>query len=71
MSLNYEPSSEPIHGPIIGRRTKRPRRMERKVATAYPNTPTWYRGYRVTSLIRNRHPVGPYSRTMPRLLWRS
>ena len=21
--------------------------------------------------IRNRHPVGPYSRTMPRLLWRS
>ena len=24
-----------------------------------------------TSLIRNRHPVGPYSRTMPRLLWRS
>jgi len=27
------------------------------------------RGYRGTSLIRNRHPVGPYSRTMPRLLW--
>ena len=26
---------------------------------------------RGTSLIRNRHPVGPYSRTMPRLLWRS
>ena len=24
---------------------------------------------RGTSLIRNRHPVGPYSRTMPRLLW--
>jgi len=24
-----------------------------------------------TSLIRNRHPVGPYSRIMPRLLWRS
>ena len=23
------------------------------------------------SLIRNRQPVGPYSRTMPRLLWRS
>jgi len=29
------------------------------------------RAYRGTSLIRNRHPVGPYSRTMPRLLWRS
>ena len=27
--------------------------------------------YRGTSLIRNRHPVGPYRRTMPRLLWRS
>ena len=27
--------------------------------------------YRGSSLIRNRHPVGPYSRTMPRLLWRS
>jgi len=27
--------------------------------------------YRGTSLIRNRHPVGPYSRTMSRLLWRS
>jgi len=25
--------------------------------------------YRGTSLIRNRHPVGPYSRTMPRLIW--
>ena len=27
--------------------------------------------YRVTSLMRNRHPVGPYRGTMPRLLWRS
>jgi len=27
--------------------------------------------YRGTSLIRNRPPLGPYSRTMPRLLWRS
>jgi len=26
---------------------------------------------RGTSLIRNRHPLGPYSRTMPRLPWRS
>jgi len=25
-------------------------------------------GYRGTSLIRNRHPVGPYNRTMPRVL---
>ena len=23
------------------------------------------------SLTRNRHPVGPYSKTMPRLLWQS
>ena len=27
--------------------------------------------YRGTSLIRNRHPVGPYSGTMPRALWGS
>jgi len=27
--------------------------------------------YRGTSLRRNRHPFGPSSRTMPRLLWRS
>ena len=27
--------------------------------------------YRGTSLIRNRHPVGPYSRTLPKLLWLS
>ena len=32
------------------------------------NQPSVYSG---TSLIRNRHPVGPYNRTMPRLLWRS
>ena len=25
--------------------------------------------YRGTSLIRNRPPLGPYSRTMPRALW--
>jgi hypothetical protein len=25
-------------------------------------------GYRGTSIIRNRHPVGPYSRTMARAL---
>ena len=30
-----------------------------------------YLPYRGTSLIRNRNPVRPYSRTMPRLLWRS
>jgi hypothetical protein len=27
--------------------------------------------YRGTSLVRNRHPVGPYSRNMPRALRRS
>jgi len=27
--------------------------------------------YRGTSLIRNRAPPGPYSRTMPRALWKS
>jgi hypothetical protein len=27
--------------------------------------------YRVTSLIRNRRSLGPYSRTMPRALWGS
>ena len=30
------------------------------------NTAAMYKG---TSLIRKRYPVGPYSRTMPRLLW--
>ena len=30
---------------------------------------TLARGYRGTSLIRNRVPLGPYSRTMPRALW--
>ena len=29
------------------------------------------RHYRGISLIRNRHPVGPYRRALPRLLWRS
>ena len=29
------------------------------------------RTYRGTSIIRKRTPLGPYSRTMPRLLWRS
>jgi len=28
-------------------------------------------GYRGTSLIRKRIPLGPYSRTMPRALWGS
>jgi hypothetical protein len=28
-------------------------------------------GYKGTLLVRNRHPVGPYSRSMLRLLWRS
>jgi len=27
--------------------------------------------HRVTPLIRKRHPIGPYSRTMPRALWKS
>ena len=27
--------------------------------------------YRGTSLIRNRAPLGPYSRTMPRALWKT
>ena len=32
---------------------------------------TRVRSYRGTSLIRNPHPVGSYSRTMPRALWGS
>ena len=27
--------------------------------------------FRVTSLIRKRHPAGPFSRTLPRALWGS
>ena len=35
---------------------------------AFTQGPPMYRG---TSLIRNRLPLGPYSRPMPRVLWRS
>jgi len=31
--------------------------------------PKPYKPYKGTSLIRNRAPLGPYSRSMPRLLW--
>ena len=30
---------------------------------------TVVRIYRGISLIRNRHPIEPYSRTMPKVLW--
>ena len=36
---------------------------------AGPSRPEAGLVYRGTSLVRNRHPVGPYSGTMPRLLW--
>ena len=36
-----------------------------------PETPKTRPFYGGTSLIRNRHPIKPYSRTTPRLLWRS
>mmetsp|Transcript_5967 Transcript_5967/g.14535 ORF Transcript_5967/g.14535 Transcript_5967/m.14535 type:complete len:255 (-) Transcript_5967:73-837(-) len=44
------PMSVDNQGPIIGRRTKRPRRIERNVAIAYPNTPT-----RRAGTTRTRH----------------
>ena len=31
----------------------------------------WWVAHRGTSLIRNRRPLGHYSRTMPRALWGS
>ena len=31
----------------------------------------WWVAYRGTSLITDRRPVGPYSRTTPRALWES
>ena len=41
-----------------------------KVCTAQHHAPRQHgpERYRGTSFIRNRHPVGPYSRTMPRVL---
>ena len=35
----------------------------------YISCTCWLPGYTGTSLIRNRHPVGAYTRTMPRPLW--
>ena len=40
--------------------------FERKRARVHQIGETKYRG---TSLIRNRAPLGPYGRTMPRTLW--
>ena len=41
----------------------------KSIVDSWPDpTPQTLKPDRVTSLIRNRHPVGPYSRTMPRLL---
>ena len=58
-----------------------PRRMELSHIPAHNNSVEieqcilehrqFIEAYRGTSLIRNRHPVGPYRRTIPRLLWRS
>ena len=54
-----------LHGPVRGSVAGRPR-----VVSAYPalrhSGPGITRG---TSLIRNRAPLGPYSRTMPRAAW--
>ena len=46
---------------------KNPRRMPSpRARQARPRSPSSYRG---TSLIRKRHPIGPYSRPVPRALW--
>jgi len=48
---------------------------ERRVSQAYLHLPIHtveFEGFVASHVYRgNRHPVGPYSRTMPRLLWRS
>ena len=51
-----------ILGSAIGNKERR------KAVAARLGASVWLADYRGTSLIRNHHPVGPYSRTMPRLL---
>ena len=45
------------------------KKVGQELATLEPLTNAIFE-HRATSLARNCHPVGPYSRTMPRLLWR-
>ena len=40
-------------------------KVQDSILNALPAAPT----YRVTSLIRNRNPLGPYSRTLFRAIW--
>jgi len=54
----------PLRGPPRGSRAPLTNAGKKSARENYP--PDTYRG---TWLIRNRHPVGPYSRTMPGLLW--
>jgi len=67
MNLKYEPASEPLHisegGMDHGGLEGEARRPARVVQQLRPPT------YRGTSLIRNTPLLGPYSRTIPRVLW--
>ena len=67
-----------IRGTVLGKATltwcnrhTRERLLSRRAPACPPREPCFavfgMRVYRGTSLIRNRHPVGPHSETMPRL----
>jgi len=62
-----------VRGQDLGRRAGQRRRGEsaRSRCLLVRLLPREFIDYRGTPLIRNRHLVGPCSRTMPRLLWRS
>ena len=57
----------------VGVEERYPPRQTSKVGSFSTQTRTYVTPnvfeYRGTSLIRKRHPVGPYSRVMPRALW--
>jgi hypothetical protein len=65
-----------LSGPVKGPNCFKSMRQPFTLGTAWPNvnehpTKPIRMAYRGTLHIRNCHTVGPYSTTMPRLLWRS
>ena len=64
MGLKYEPASEPLHLEADAGHLAPSRKPQ-----VVQETPSKLKSYRGTSLIRNRTPLGPHSRTMPEALW--
>ena len=78
MGLKYEPSSEPLHVSVdliqrclfreVGQKADA-ERSETRLARGLGKSPVADFLYRGTSVIRNSAPLGPYSRTIPRVIW--